>query len=286
MFVVLSKKNLCITSFVICVCIALCGVIAFAKKANPKEEKEGIRLPVIMYHSVLKDSSKSGKYVVTPAEMESDFKYIKDHGYTSVLSADLINYVRGGSIAQKPIMITLDDGYLNNLTYVLPLLEKYDLKAVISVVGSYTERFSKEEDHNPNYSHFNYDDIKTLIDSGRVEIGNHTYDLHKLGQRSGCCIRRGEDKQSYKNMLYEDLNKAQNLLKEHLNYTPVVFTYPYGSSCETSKEVVKSLGFKVSLGCAQKVNFITRNEDDLYMLARFNRESGAGTENFMSRLEK
>ena len=213
-------------------------------------------------------------------------KVIKEHGYTCVLSEELINYTNGGELAEKPIMITLDDGYLNNLTYVLPLLEKYDLKAVISVVGSYTDRFSEDTDHNPNYSHFNFDDIKALIDSGRVEIGNHSYDLHKLNGRAGCSIKKGEDTENYKKMLEQDLQKAQDILKEKTGYTPVIFTYPYGSSCAASREVVKKLGFKVSLGCGEKVNKITRDPECLYMIGRFNRESGVSTNKFMERLEK
>lgn len=261
-------------------------MIVFASKSTESEESSEINLPIIMYHSVLKDTSKSGKYVITPTELENDFKYIKDNGYTCVLSEDLTEYINGKQLPEKPIMITFDDGYLNNLTYVLPLLEKYDLKAVISVVGEYTQRFSDEKDHNPNYSHLNFDDIKTLLDSGRIEIGNHTYDLHKLDSRSGCCIKKGENKETYKKLLADDLNKNQNILQQNLNYTPVIFTYPYGSSCVTSKEVIKDLGFKVSLGCAQKVNVLTRDADSLYMLGRFNRESGIDTQTFMKRFEK
>lgn len=285
MFVVFTKRNLAWLCSAVFVLTLICGVIVFASK-NEKEDVETVNLPIIMYHSVLKDTSKSGKYVVTPSEIENDFKYIKENGYTSVLADDLIDYVNGKDLPEKPIMITLDDGYLNNITYVLPLLEKYDLKAVISVVGSYTEMFSKETDHNPNYSHFNFDDINLLIKSGRVEIANHTYDLHKLDGRSGCCIKYGENKEEYKNMLENDLMRNQRLLYENTSYMPITFTYPYGSCCETSKEVIEKLGFKVSLGCEQQVNRLSRNPESLYMLGRFNRESNVSTKDFMQRFEK
>ncbi len=279
------KKRTVISYFAAVMLIVLAVGFALITVWADEEVEEKMKLPIIMYHSVLKDVSKSGKYVVTPMQMEADFKYLKDKGYVSVLSEDLINYVNGEKLPEKCIMITLDDGYLNNLTYVLPLLEKYDFKAVISVVGSYTERFTKEEDHNPNYSYFNFSDIQTLIDSGRVEIANHSYDLHKLDDRVGCSIKKGEDKNIYKKMLEDDLLKAQKLILKNNSYTPLIFTYPYGSSCISSVDVIKKLGFKMSLGCAQKVNFISRNPDELYMLGRFNRESGVSTEEFMKRLE-
>lgn len=281
----IKAKTLRLASFLALLCLTAATVTAMAVSRTPESAKTK-KLPIIMYHSVLKDKNRSGKYIVTPEEVESDFKYLKENGYTSVLSSDLISYTAGGDLGEKIVMITFDDGYLNNVTNVLPLLEKYDLKAVISVVGSYTELYSENQDHNPNYSYFNYDDIKTLLDSGRVEIANHSYDLHKIDERVGCSIIKGEDKAEYKKMLKADLLKTQALLKNKVGYTPAVFTYPYGSCCESAKEVVEELGFKVSLGCAEKLNYISRDQKSLYDLGRFNRESNVSTKKFMARLEK
>ena len=52
----------------------------------------GKTLHIIMYHSILKDPARTGKYVVTPAQLKADFEYLRKHGYTSVLrlSGDLM----------------------------------------------------------------------------------------------------------------------------------------------------------------------------------------------------
>ena len=92
-----------------------------------------VRLPIIMYHHVLKDSNKWGKYIVSPKEVEKDIIYLKEQGYTTILMEDLINFVyNNGKLPDKPILLTFDDGYMSNYTYVLPLLKKYDCKAVVS----------------------------------------------------------------------------------------------------------------------------------------------------------
>ena len=54
---------------------------------------DGISLPIIMYHSILKDTNRSNKYVITPSTLENDLKYIYEHGYTTITMDDLISYV-------------------------------------------------------------------------------------------------------------------------------------------------------------------------------------------------
>ena len=45
----------------------------------------GKTLHIIMYHSILKDPARTGKYVVTPAQLKADFEYLRKHGYASGL---------------------------------------------------------------------------------------------------------------------------------------------------------------------------------------------------------
>ena len=73
------------------------------------EETDGINLPILMYHSILKDNSRAGKYVISPDTIEQDMLYLKDHGYTTVVMADLIDYVENGTpLPEKPVMLTFD----------------------------------------------------------------------------------------------------------------------------------------------------------------------------------
>ena len=114
-------------------------IILWGKTLLTKAE-EPVRLPVIMYHSICERTPN--EYIVTPQQAESDLAWLKEHGYTSVSAQQLIEYTHGkGSLPDKPVLITLDDGFYNNLSEFLPLLEKYDMKitksgnkmAVISV---------------------------------------------------------------------------------------------------------------------------------------------------------
>ena len=115
---------------IISMLIILMIISIFMYNVSKAQTGKTVELPIIMYHSVLK--SRSGDYIVHPSELENDLKYIKENGYETVVMADLINFVyEGVELPEKPIMITFDDGYYNNLGYAVPLLQKYGMKAVI-----------------------------------------------------------------------------------------------------------------------------------------------------------
>ena len=246
---------------------------------------EYIKIPIIMYHSILKDPARSNKYTITPAVLEEDLKYIKANGYETITISDLISYVYADKpLPPKPIILTFDDGHYNNYGYLYPLLEKYDMKAVISIVGSYTDKFSETDEANLNYSYLRWKDINELISSGRVEFQNHTYNLHdNTHGRIGAKKKKGESDDEYKKILEEDINKLQNEFKENTGYVPTCFTYPFGGISNSSLDIIKELGFKASLSCEEGINKITKNPNSLYLLKRYNRPSYVSTYNIFKK---
>lgn len=246
---------------------------------------EYIKVPIIMYHSILKDPVRSNKYTITPAVLEEDLKYIKANGYETITISDLISYVYDDKpLPPKPIILTFDDGHYNNYGYLYPLLEKYDMKAVISIVGSYTDKFSETDEANLNYSYLRWKDINELISSGRVEFQNHTYNLHdNTHGRIGAKKKKGESDDEYKKILEEDINKLQNEFKENTGYVPTCFTYPFGGISNSSLDIIKELGFKASLSCEEGINKITKNPNSLYLLKRYNRPSYVSTYNIFKK---
>ena len=274
----LSKILLFLTLLVTLLTVGISIVIA--------NSEDYIEVPIIMYHSILKDPSRSNKYTVTPTVLEEDLKYIKDKGYTTVTITDLISYVYDNKpLPEKPIVLTFDDGHYNNYGYLFPLLEKYDMKAVISIVGSYTDKFTETDEANLNYSYLRWKDIKELMDTGRIEFQNHTYNLHSnTGKRIGTKKIKGETDEHYKNVLEEDILKLQQEFKENTNYIPQCFTYPFGGISNASLDIIKELGFKASLSCEQDINKLTKNPNSLYLLKRYNRPSYISTYNFFQKI--
>lgn len=282
--------------FILLVCAALV-LAGFAVKLTADglryepasaEVCEEIFVPVVMYHSLLKDPDRAGEYVVSPDVFKADMKYLQDNGYTTVFVSDLVDYVENGSdLPDKPVVVTFDDGQYNIMEYAYPFMRENNIKGVINIVGAYTEKSTAEDDHNPAYSYLTWEEIAELEQSGVFEIGSHTYDMHSMGVRSGCKKRYGENTVTYRNALTEDIGGLQELLTEKSGVTPVTFAYPYGFISDESVPVLREIGFKALLTCYEKPNYISRDDPEcLLQINRYNRPADVSTEDFMEKLLK
>jgi len=266
------------------------GVIGAAFSTDLVKDVLGersVEIPIIMYHSIVNSTAKVNSYIITPAILEADLKYLSENGYTTILAEDLISFVNGQKdLPEKPVMLTFDDGFYNNYSYALPLLEKYDMKATVSILGIYTDKFSAiNEAYNNNYTYLSWKQIKEMLATGRIDIGNHTYNMHGEGARMGIVQLPGESQTRFISAITEDILRLQDEMSEYLNYRAIVMTYPFGFFSSTVENTVKQLGFMVSFTCAEKVNIVTEgNPDSLFGLGRFNRPYGVSTYNFMRRI--
>ena len=285
-FILIKKRTLCIILAGVFIAFTGTGFAVTRAAKAAAQSDTATALPILMYHSVLKDPAAASRYVISPDTFRSDMRYLKANGYTTVFLSEVCDFVlKGTPLPAKPVVVTFDDGYLNNLTYILPIVEELDIKAVISVVGEFSQRYTDTDDPNPAYAHLTWDDIKLLADSGHIEIGNHTYSMHSTSPRKGCTKLRSESEEEYLRVLSGDLGKLQDKLKENCGITPIIFAYPFGYMNESSISVLKQLGFTCALTCAEKVNYLNGSPEQLFRLCRFNRPAGISTESFMKRIE-
>lgn len=238
----------------ICLFLLLC----FSSAGNPgvldadiQESKDvgGVSLPILMYHDILKNPAKQQPYVISPAKLEQDLIYLKENGYQTVVVEDLVAFVEHNvPLPEKPILITFDDGYFNNVYYAEPLLQKYEMRAVIFVVGAFCERAVAEGEENPNYSYIQWDRLSQMVKSGVWDVQSHSWNMHKVsGKRMGVQRNSGQTQQQYHDALYTDFSQITEKLTEVLGTPPLAFAYPYGAMDDEAEVVLKDLGYKVTL---------------------------------------
>ena len=274
----------------LCVCIVVVSVVVvkscFSSTVKAEIKKiNSLELPIIMYHSILKDENMWNDYVLSPVELEKDLIWLKENDYETVFVNDIVEYVNSGKkLPKKSIVLTFDDGFYNNYYYVFPLLKKYKAKATISIVGSYSEFACEEANPQPAYSYLDWDNINEMRKSGFVEFANHSYNLHSLENRKGTAKNKNESYEDYRHVLLSDIFKNQHLIEDFCGFSPNIFTYPYGFKCEAGERLIKNSGFLATLDTEGKLNYIKAGDKNcLYNMHRFNRPSFISTEEFMKK---
>ena len=240
-----------------------------------KDLRSEIPLPVLMYHGLTDDTSRTGEYFILTEDFEKDLQWLAAHGYTGVTFRQLSDYAeKGAQLPEKPVLLTFDDGYYNNYEKAFPLLQKYHFPAVISIIGSETELASQQLHRPAGGGPLTWQEAADMVSSGLVEIGNHSWDLHRNDGtgRKGADRIPGEDFESYRSVLLANLGKAQMRTAEAVGTAPLVFAWPYGAwpTDGSANSILKELGLKGSLTSYQIMNTIRAEvPDSLFGLKRF-----------------
>lgn len=255
--------------------------IADAIQVSNKTTSEPL-VPIIMYHHV--KSSQPGKDSITQSEFEDDLKYLQKNNYNTITMQDLIDYVyNDGELPENPIILSFDDGLLSTYLNVYPLLQQYNMKVVLSILGLSSEKFSKTVDININYSHATWDQLNEMQASGLVEIQNHSYDMHNTTNgRYGSSQKKNESFEAYETYLTEDITLFNEKVNLALKTIPNTFTYPYGKYNDNSETILKDLGFKATLTCNFGINVISKDKDCLYELKRICRAHNQSIEKVLT----
>ena len=177
---------------------------------------EGYSVPILMYHYVTDDIGSSwaqAELFVSPEKMEEQLKYIVDNGYQPIWFEDLEHIDE----YEKPVILTFDDGRLDNYYNLYPLLQKYNVKATFFVVSDYM-LYQPTVCMYPSL-------LRELSDSGLVSVQSHTK-THPFLNNTGRERQEREFEQS-------KLDIARATGKE-----PFVLCYPGGHYNNITLEII------------------------------------------------
>ncbi len=250
--------------------VAVLSLVSSAEE-EPQQSK-GKPLPIIMYHSVVPDGNETGEYVISRSQLEEDLLALKDMGYETVFCSQAEEYVDGGKLPERPVILSFDDGCYNNFSVVLPLLEKYDMKGTFAPVGEWCEAACDEQEPSEVWSYMKPENLRTLVQSGRCELASHSYSMHALDKRRGMLPMDGESFEEYRRILWGDLHEEEKLFSIVGAEDHHVIAYPYGFANEDTERLTAEMGYTVSLGCGEFTNRLVKGEPDcLKLMGRYNR---------------
>ena len=255
--------------------VSSCSKQASSQTTFPlSDSRDSVDIPILMYHSISKESSGENEYTISQSRFEGDLKWLRDNGYTTIFPSHLAAYVKEGAmLPSKPVIISFDDGFANNYLYAYPLLQKYNMKAVIALIGIESDLSSGDIYRNPEYSNLTWGEVAILSRSGFIEFASHTYDLHSIsGDRKGADKKPGESAADYRQVLTADLVKNQELIETAAGRAPLTFAWPFGAypPDRSGDPILKDVGFDVTFTSYQHTSAVTQGKpESLLGLGRY-----------------
>src|SRR5512133_377239 len=92
-----------------------------------------VAIPVLMYHHI--NPNRGDTVTVSPEIFSAQMHYLATAGYRTLSLPELLQHVSGACpLDEKSVVITFDDGWLDNYLLAVPELERLRFKAAFFVI--------------------------------------------------------------------------------------------------------------------------------------------------------
>lgn len=237
------KKKMLQLVFATFLIIVIGRIYANRIYANTKLQPN--KVTVLMYHHVIpqeyiKGVMENNNAVLSLEIFEEQMKYLHENDYNIITLKELQEYIYNDKIIpDNSILITFDDGYKSNFTYVYPVLKGYNFKGTIFLITSaiqetYEETFVQEK--------LQFASIKELKECSDVfTYGDHTYKFHKKDTETNkafMVLKSEED-------IRADIKASSLIMSKYIDEDTKAFAYPYGAYTKTSQQVLQDNDYKL-----------------------------------------
>ncbi len=190
----------------------------------PGSTRKSVQVPVLTYHRVhAMPAVGLPDLIVDPASFDAELAALQSGGYHTVSEAQLFDALyRGATLPSKPVLISVDDGYVDDVKTILPDLQRHHMVATFFVItGRMTE---------PGF--LTADQIRQLDRAG-MDVGDHT--AHHVDLR-----------QLTASQLQSETAASRRVLQSVLGHFVYYFAYPFGYYNSTVIQAVRDAGFTMA----------------------------------------
>ena len=208
--------------------------------------------PVLMYHYVLDtEAAKKDKRIVSAQALEVQLRFLKENEYNIIPLEEFATLLRGKRpIPRNTVVLTFDDGHLDNYTNAYPLLKKYNLPATMFVI---VDAISE-----PNF--MTKEQLVEMSNSGLITIGSHTFHHSHLPTMS--------DEGALQREIYDSKQILETLLRKPVR----CFSYPIGGFNEKIRAMVIDAGYQCAVSTSPGVDY---PNDDPFAIKRVRISEGS-----------
>ena len=185
-----------------------------------------VKVPILMYHYISTPPEDADKYridlSVVPDAFRSQMAYLAQNGYATISFYDLSLAVTNNQpLPEKPVILTFDDGYLDNYEIAYPILQEYGLQATFFVVTEFIDR--------GRAGYLTWKMVQEMAAAG------HNFEPHSRTHPE--LTNRDRDY-----LIWEMLG-PQETLAYHIGYTPRYFSYPSGRYDDAVIAMLQEIGY-------------------------------------------
>ncbi|MBK9322607.1 MAG: polysaccharide deacetylase family protein [Bdellovibrionaceae bacterium] len=198
-------------------------------------------IPVLMYHKIPDTELNSRHRIfVTKDNFKKHLDFFKNKGFVTLQFRDLEDFRSGKKdfslFPKKPLILTFDDGYVDNLKNVAPLLVQYQMKAVIYLLAdhSITHNFWDDDGKEPTHSLMTLTQKKELLTSKVFEVGSHGLRHQKITEMT-------------ESDALTELRESKAKLEKDLSTTVSSFAYTYGVTSKRASELAEQAGYEFAV---------------------------------------
>ena len=231
-------------------------------RLNIFRKRVGRRIPALMYHKIPTNPLASKhKIFVTRDVFARQMHSLKRRGFEALDFGDLRAYMNGerelSEFPRKPILITFDDGYRDNLENAFPLLKKLGFRSTVFVLANEKLRQNQwdldVDPTEPASPLMTSEELKECLKLG-VSIGSHGCTHRVLGEMA--------DSEAL-----EEMKASKLQLEKGLQTDVCAFAYPYGKFGPEHEQQVFQAGYEYAVSTDSGGS---RLEDNPYAIFRAN----------------
>lgn len=249
-------------------------------------------VPVLAYHDLVREPN-GDDYAVTEALFREQMAYLRDQGYQPI-SLDLYARAAQGRAAlpAKPVMLTFDDGLASFKDIALPILQRFDYPAMVSVTTGWLDNRDVPDRYRGRL--LTPEALRELSRSARVEVLSHTDRLHQgivsdpqgsLGPAGVSRIYQAaggyEGEVAYRERIRADLRRSAQRLSEVTGKAPIGIAWPYGDSNAVLADEARRLGMVAQLDLDDRLAD-TRRFPEISRLPVYKIKTLGGFENLLN----
>jgi peptidoglycan/xylan/chitin deacetylase (PgdA/CDA1 family) len=192
-----------------------------------------VKIPILMYHNIAVVPDGLGVYrslYVSPAAFARQMTLLRMFGYRGVSMAGAMPYLRGERQG-KVVVITLDDGYVDNLEAAMDVLRGHGFTATCYAVSGYLGQYNAWDDQKLGIRKplMSADELHAWH-AGGMEVGAHSRTHARLSQ---CDAPQ----------LQDEIQGCKAELEDRLGIRITQFCYPYGDYDERVVRAAREAGY-------------------------------------------